>query len=121
MDKKLGVAIFFFFLGIFLIIFSINLFLEGRIPTRKEDVDGDGVDEIINEVHLPDKHLVYVIDEGGTMYKTEYSTDGVLVHEWMLIPDPDKEDKFIIYTWDDETEQWLLDQDHDGIPDERQN
>jgi hypothetical protein len=49
-DKKRGIGFFLFFLGIFLFIISINFLLEERIPTRKEDVDGDGVDEIIKEI-----------------------------------------------------------------------
>jgi hypothetical protein len=120
-DKKRGIGFFLFFLGIFLFIISINFLLEERIPTRKEDVDGDGVDEIIKEIHFPDSSLVYVIEEDGTMYKTEYSADGALMHEWKLIPDPEKEGEYIIYVWDKRTEQWLFDQDRNGIPDEREN
>jgi hypothetical protein len=120
-DKKRGIGFFLLFLGIFLFIISINFLLEERIPTRKEDVDGDGVDEIIKEIHFPDSSLVRVIEEDGTMYKTEYSADGVLMHEWKLIPDPEKEGEYIIYVWDKGTEQWLFDQDRNGIPDEREN
>ena len=120
-DKKRGIGFFLFFLGIFLFIISINFLLEERIPTRKEDVDGDGIDEIIKEIHFPDSSLVYVIEEDGTMYKTEYSADGVLMHEWKLILDPEKEGEYIIYVWDKGTEQWLFDQDRNGIPDEREN
>ena len=64
---------------------------------------------------------MYVIEEDGTMYKTEYSADGVLMHEWKLILDPEKEGEYIIYVWDKGTEQWLFDQDRNGIPDEREN
>ena len=120
-DKKRGIGFFLFSLGIFLFIISINFLLEERIPTRKEDVDGDGIDEIIKEIHFPDSSLVYVIEEDGTMYKTEYSADGVLMHEWKLILDPEKEGEYIIYVWDKGTEQWLFDQDRNGIPDERKN
>jgi len=92
-------------------------FLHSR-NTWKEDVDRDGVKETIKEIHLPTGgRLRYVIEEDGIMYKTEYNPQGQIIHKWKMVPDPDREGLYIIYVWDGETEQWLLDQNQNGIPD----
>lgn len=86
--------------------------------TWKEDVDGNGVDETVREAHMPGGRLIRtVIHEDGTIYQTEYNPEGQIVHEWMMAPDPDNSGKYIVYVWDEKTEQWLLDQNQNGIPD----
>ena len=86
--------------------------------TRK-DIDGDGVKEVVKEISLPDgRSYLYVIEKDGTMYKTEYDIKGIQKHKWMLVPDPQREEEYVIYVWDGKTESWLPDQNQDGIPDE---
>ena len=111
----------------------IALLILGILHSRntwKEDVDGDGVEETVNVIQLPSgERIRSVIYGDGTVYQTEYMPDGEIyerefnpegqvVHLWRLIPDPDNPGEYTIHIWDKETEQWLLDQDQDGIPDE---
>ena len=86
--------------------------------SRREDVDGDGIDEVVKEIHLPYGGLVRtVIEEDGTMYMTQFSPSGAVIHKWKTIP-PEKEgEEPKNYVWDEKTKQWLPDQDMDGIPD----
>lgn len=84
--------------------------------TRREDIDGDGIEEIVNEIQLPDgRRIRTVIEEDGTMYQTDYNHRGEEIHRWMMVPLGGSE--YITYVWDKETEQWLPDQNQDGIPD----
>ena len=86
--------------------------------TWKEDIDGDGVNEIIKEIRNPSGQLQHwVIEEDGTMYQTLYGKDGSLINKWKMIPDPTNPDEYTIYVRDEKTEQWLLDQNQNGIPD----
>lgn len=86
--------------------------------TWKEDVDGDDVDEIVKELHLPDGSLErWVIEEDGTLYMTEYFRDGRIKGKWKYEPNPNNKGEYIIYIWDEEIDQWLLDQDQNGVPD----
>ncbi|MBU7025498.1 MAG: hypothetical protein HXS48_01050 [Theionarchaea archaeon] len=90
--------------------------------TWKEDVNGDGVDEIIREIHKPDGTLDrYVTEEDGTIYKTMYNREGDIAYQWKIVPDPTTKDNIYIYVWDEKTKQWLPDQNQNGIPDERED
>ncbi len=37
--------------------------------------------------------------------------------KWKMLPVPESPEDYTIYVWDEETEQWVLDQNKDGIPD----
>jgi hypothetical protein len=95
---------------------------EGK--TWGEDIDNDGYFETIIENELPNGGLVRtVIEEDGTMYVTQFSPSGEVIHKWKTVP-PEKEgEEPKNYVWDEKTKQWLPDQDMDGIPDaqEEQN
>jgi hypothetical protein len=86
--------------------------------SRKEDVDGDGIDEVVKEIHLPNGGLVRtVIEEDGTMYMTHFSPSGEVINKWKTVP-PEKEgEEPKNYVWDEKAKEWLPDQDMDGIPD----
>lgn len=63
----------------------------------------------------------YVFEEDGVIYKTTYDRDGIIVGKWKWVPIPGTEDTYAIYVWDEETEEWLIDQDENGTPDEVEN
>jgi hypothetical protein len=87
----------------------------------QEDLDGDGEWETIIEQNLPGgRKLRTVIEEDGTIRQTEYGKDGEVTHEWLMIPDPENPEDYTIYVWDEEEEDWLVDQDQNGIPDEQE-
>jgi hypothetical protein len=86
-----------------------------------EDVDRDGEYELIVEQRFEGGGLRRsVIYNDGTIYRTDYNPENEIVFKWMMIPDPDNEGEYIIYVWDEETEQWLLDQNMNGNPDEQE-
>ncbi|MBU7017174.1 MAG: hypothetical protein HXS44_06660 [Theionarchaea archaeon] len=86
--------------------------------SRREDVDADGMDEVVKEIHLPNGGLVRtVIEEDGTMFMTQFAPSGEVMYKWKTVP-PEKEgEESKNYVWDEKTKQWLPDQDMDGIPD----
>jgi hypothetical protein len=86
--------------------------------TRREDVNGDGADEVVKEIQLPDGGVIRtIIEEDGTMYVTEYNPQNEVTHKWMVVPSENEGEDPRIYVWDEKTKQWLPDQDKDGIPD----
>jgi hypothetical protein len=107
--------IFIFSISLVVILYAYNFL--GNKGTWKEDVDGDGIDEVVREIHSPDDRLLerLVTEEDGTIYRTVFSTDGHILFKWKMVPDSDNPDSYTIYIWDEETEQWLLDEDQDGI------
>jgi hypothetical protein len=87
----------------------------------QEDLDNDGTWETIIEQNLPGgRKLRTVIEEDGTIRQTEYDKDGQVIHDWLMIPDPENPEDYTIYVWDEEEEDWLVDQDQNGIPDEQE-
>jgi hypothetical protein len=109
--------IFIFLVSLIVVLYTYNL-LDDK-GTWKEDVDKDGIEEVVREIYSPDNRLLerLVTEEDGTIYRTVFSTNGHVTLKWKMIPDPDDPDSYTVYTWDEETEQWFLDQDQDGIPD----
>ena len=107
--------IFIFFISLVVILYAYNVL--GNKGTWKEDVDGDGIDEVVREIYSPDDRILerLVTEEDGTIYRTVFSTDGHIMFKWKMIPDPDNPGSYTLYIWDEETEQWLLDEDQDGI------
>ncbi len=102
-DKKKDVILFLFFVSILFIIF---VSFHDR-HTRREDIDQDGVEEIVIEVHLPNGFLlIHVIEEDGTRFETQYNPKGEIVNRWMYVPDPSGETEYITFIWDKETKQW---------------
>jgi RHS repeat-associated protein len=95
----------------------LELISDGEGYTWQEDMDRDGGWETIVEYRNPDGKLLerLVIEEDGTTYRTLYTEGSVF--KWKMIPDLDDPDSYTVYIWDEETEQWFLDQDQDGIPD----
>jgi len=82
-----------------------------------EDVDGDGEWEQVIEIRRPNGHLErWEIEKDGTIHLILYYSDGKVKNEWMEYPDPENPDGYTIYVWDEETEQWLLDQNRNGAP-----
>ena len=108
--------IFIFFISLVVILYAYNVL--GNKGTWKEDVDGDGIDEVVREIYSPDDKLLerLVTEEDGTIYRTVFSTDGHILFKWKMVPEPDNPDRYTVYIWDEETEQWLLDEDRNGIP-----
>jgi hypothetical protein len=108
--------IFIFLISLIIILYAYNFL--GNKGTWKEDVDGDGIDEVVREIYSPDDRLLerLVTEEDGTIYRTVFSTNGHILFKWKMVPDPDNPDSYIVYIWDEETEQWFLDEDGDGIP-----
>ncbi len=83
--------------------------------TRKEDTDGDGIEEEIREYHNPDgSSSITIIDDDGTIYRTEYNEEGEIVDQFKTDPDGTS------YWWDDEKEEWRVDQNQNGIPDDEE-
>jgi hypothetical protein len=86
--------------------------------TYKMDVDGDGVEETVTEYRMITGELHRLVtEENGNVIKKFYRRDGTLIATWMLIPDSENPEGYIIYVWDEKSQEWLLDQDQDGIPD----
>lgn len=61
-----------------------------------------------------------VIDSDGTMYVTDYNREGNIIHQWKEVPDLANKDSVYIYVWDEKAQEWRLDQDQNGIPDEKE-
>jgi len=116
-ERNILVSCILIFLSLIILIFVIL----HDSDTWKEDVDGDGVDEIVKETHfVGGRYVRTIIQEDGTLYQTEYTPQGDISHEWKLIPDPDRKGEYSVYIWDERKEQWLLDQDQNGIPDKNE-
>ncbi|MGC1121705.1 MAG: hypothetical protein WBA22_11495, partial [Candidatus Methanofastidiosia archaeon] len=56
-------------------------------------------------------------EENGNVIKKFYRRDGTLIATWRLIHVSENPEGYIIYVWDEKSQEWLLDQDQDGIPD----
>jgi len=53
--------------------------------------------------------MLYVIEDDGTIYKTEFDSQGNITYRKKLIPVPGKEHSYIYYIWDDTFKQWVFD------------
>ncbi|KYK32363.1 MAG: hypothetical protein HXS46_10630 [Theionarchaea archaeon] len=112
-ERTLVVFCIFISLACIILIFAI---LYDR-DTWKEDVDGDGVDEIVEETHLfGGRYLRTITQEDGTLYQTEHNRQGDITHEWKMVLNSDRK-TYTIYVWDKGKEEWLLDQNQNGISD----
>jgi hypothetical protein len=86
--------------------------------TYKMDVDGDGVEETVKEYRIKTGQLYrQETQENGDVICEFYGIDGTLIARWLMIPNSEIPGGYTIYVWDEESQEWLLDQDQDGIPD----
>jgi RHS repeat-associated protein len=97
---------------------GLAILLEEDGTTWQEDLDGDGDWETVVEYKDKTGQLTRLeIETDGTIIKKLYRINGDLINTWMLIPDSENPEGYIIYVWDEKSQEWLLDQDQDGIPD----
>ena len=69
---------------------------------RTEDVDQDGVNEIIREFRCRDEIIViFTIDEDGTIIREEYTDQKELIERLKIDPEGNH------FVWDEETQQWI--------------
>jgi len=80
-----------------------------KVVTRYVDIDDDGVIEKVQRIDLHRYHMLYVIEDDGTIYKTEFDSQGNITYRKKLIPVPGKEHVYIYYIWDDTFKQWVFD------------
>ncbi|MBU7013517.1 MAG: hypothetical protein HXS52_12805 [Theionarchaea archaeon] len=86
--------------------------------TYKMDVDGDGVKETVTEYRMITGNLYRLeTEENGNVIEKFYRRNGTLIAKWLFIPDFENPEGYTIYVWDEKSQEWLLDQDQDGIPD----
>ena len=100
---------------VFTMLFSI-LFLNR--DSYKADVDGDGIDETVEDIKFPvggSSQTIY--DDDGIIYQTEYDLNGDVIHKWKMIPSENEDDPLMILVWETELNRWLPDQNQNGIPD----
>jgi GH18 family chitinase len=97
-----------------------GLFFYGK-NTWKEDIDGDGVNETVKEMNsIGGGGFRIIKQEDGTIHHIMYNPDNKIMYEWKMVPDPNNLNEYIIYIRDEETQQWLLDQNKNGIPDKQE-
>ena len=75
------------------------------VVTRYVDIDDDGVIEKVQRIDNPGYHMLYVVEDDGTIYKTEFDSQGNITYREKLIPVPGKEHSYIYYIWDDTFKQ----------------
>lgn len=80
-----------------------------EVVNRHVDIDDDGVKEEVRRIDTPGYHMLYVMENDGTIYKTEFDSEGNIKYRRKLVPVPGKEHSYIYYIWDDTSEQWVLD------------
>jgi hypothetical protein len=86
--------------------------------TYKVDVDGDGVEETVTEYRIETGQFIRLeTEENGNVICKFYGIDGTLIARWLMIPNSENPGGYTIYIWDEKSQDWLLDQDQDGIPD----
>jgi hypothetical protein len=99
-------AVIFYFaitLSLVLIIIIVPHVLDRPVKIQKEDVDGDGIDEIIKEYELADGGISRdIIDDDGTIYVIILDSQGNVLYKTKTTPEGD------VYMWDDEGQQWIL-------------
>jgi len=107
----------FFGLLVLVLVILFNFLFLNR-DTYKADIDGDGIDETIKDTNFPEGgSLQTIYDDDGIIYQTKYDINGEVIHKWKILPSENKDDQTTILVWDDESKQWLPDQNKDGIPD----
>jgi hypothetical protein len=90
-------------LSLVLIITIVPHVLDRPVKIQKEDVDGDGIDEIIKEYELADGGISRdIIDDDGTIYVIILDSQGNVLYKTKTTPEGD------VYMWDDEEKQWIL-------------
>ena len=90
-------------LSLVLIIIIVPHVLDRPVKFQKEDVDGDGIDEIIKEYELADGGISRdIIDDDGTIYVIILDSQGNVLYKTKKTPEGD------VYMWDDEEQQWIL-------------
>ena len=90
-------------LSLVLIIIIVPHVLDRPVKIQKEDVDGDGIDEIIKEYELADGGISRdIVDDDGTIYVIILDSQGNVLYKTKTTPEGD------VYIWDDEEQQWIL-------------
>ena len=80
-----------------------------EVVTRYVDIDDDGVIEKVQRIDLHRYHMLYVVEDDGTIFETEFDSQGNITYREKLIPVPGKEHSYIYYIWDDTFKQWVFD------------
>lgn len=90
-----------------------------EIQVKKIDIDNDGVKEEVTTLNSPGRHIQYIKESDGTLYKTEYDYEGNVTNQWKLVPVDGEVNTYVYCIWDENSCQWLQDQNQDGIPDDK--
>lgn len=116
-EKKQGARLVLLFVVVFSLQLVIGLQYSDYFETRyrREDIDGDGIDEKVRRIEEPDGTSdLWVIDEDGSIYFSRFNEQGVLLGKEKTDPDGNH------FVWSDEKGEWLLDENLNLIPDEEE-
>jgi hypothetical protein len=87
-----------------------------EVVTRNVDIDDDGVKEEVRRIDDPGYLMLYVMENDGTIFKTEFDSEGNIKYRRKVVPVPGEEHSYIYYIWDDTFEKWVLDLNQSRIP-----